>query len=214
VYQDTKEVGHFRHLLGRRLAKEHMVKDAAVVPVPDSGRYAASGYASESGLPLRELLVRNPYIPRTFQIAGQANREDLVRLKFTVMQSLLHEYRKFVIVDDSLVRSTTLRSLITMVRDAAKDTHVEPRSIEVHVRIASPPIIGCCYYGIDTPEKSELVAAHYSVEQIAEAIGADSLAYLSKDGLDDVARHFGDPADYCHACFTGVYPTPYLERTR
>ena len=214
VYSDEKEVGHFRHLLGRRLAQEHPVKNAAVVPVPDSGRYAASGYASESGEPLRELLVRNPYIPRTFQIAGQANREDLVRLKFTVMQSLLHEYRKFVIVDDSLVRSTTLRSLIGMVRDAARETHVDPRSIEVHVRIASPPIVGCCYYGIDTPERAELVAAHHPVEEIARHIGADSLAYISKEGLDEVARHFADPADFCHACFTASYPTAYLERSR
>jgi amidophosphoribosyltransferase len=214
VFGDQKEVGHFRHLLGRRLANEHPVKDAVVVPVPDSGRYAASGYASESGEPLRELLVRNPYIPRTFQIAGQANREDLVRLKFTVMQSLLREYRRFVIVDDSLVRSTTLRSLIGMMREAARDTHVDPRSIEVHVRIASPPIIACCYYGIDTPEKSELVAAHHPVGEIAGMIGADSLAYLSKDGLDAVAREFADPADFCHACFTGDYPTAYLERSR
>jgi len=214
VYGDTKEVGHFRHLLGRRLASEHPVEDAAVVPVPDSGRYAASGYASESGLPLRELLVRNPYIPRTFQIAGQSNREDLVRLKFTVMHSLLRQYRKFVIVDDSLVRSTTLRSLITMVRDAATDADVDPHSIEVHVRIASPPIIGCCYYGIDTPEKAELVAAHHSIEEIADAIGATSLAYLSPLGLDAVAHEFGEPGDFCHACFTGNYPTEYLVRTR
>ena len=105
-----------------------------------------------------------------------------MRLKFTVMQSLLRQYRRFVIVDDSLVRSTTLRSLIGMVRDAAKDAGVDPRSVEVHVRIASPPIIACCYYGIDTPEKTELVAAHQSVDEIARHIGADSLAYLSHDG--------------------------------
>ena len=214
VFTDRKEVGHFRHLLGRRLASEHPVKDAVVVPVPDSGRYAASGYAGESGLPLRELLLRNPYIPRTFQIAGQANREDLVRLKFTVMQSLLRQYRKFVIVDDSLVRSTTLRSLIGMVRDAARDAGVDPATIEVHVRIASPPIVGCCYYGIDTPEKAELVAAHQSIEEIAKHVGASSLAYLSHEGLDAVASEFGEPGDFCHACFTGTYPTPILVRSR
>ena len=214
VFTDDKEVGHFRHLLGRRLATEHPVHDAAVVPVPDSGRYAASGYASQTGLPLRELLVRNPYIPRTFQIAGQANRQDLVRLKFTVMQSLLREYRRFVIVDDSLVRSTTLHSLIAMVRDAAREAGVDPRSIEVHVRIASPPIIGCCYYGIDTPEKKELMAAHHSLDEIATVIDADSLAYVSMAGLDSVAEEFGSPVDFCHACFTGVYPTDYLVRTR
>jgi amidophosphoribosyltransferase len=214
VFADDKEVGHFRHLLGRRLATEHPVSDAVVVPVPDSGRYAASGYASQTGLPLRELLVRNPYIPRTFQIAGQANREDLVRLKFTVMQSLLRQYRRFVIVDDSLVRSTTLRSLIAMMRGAAEEAGVEPRSLEVHVRIASPPIVGCCYYGIDTPEKSELAAANQSIDEITRSIDADSLAYVSMAGLDAVAQEFAPPADFCHACFTGVYPTPYLVRSR
>lgn len=214
VFSDDKQVGHFRYLLGRQLAKEHPVKDAVVVPVPDSGRYAAVGYASESGLPLRELLVRNPYIPRTFQIAGQANREDLVRLKFTVMQSLLQEYRRFVIVDDSLVRSTTLKILIEMIRDAAEPAGIDPGSIEVHVRIASPPIIGCCYYGIDTPEMKELAAANHSIAEIAHGIGANSLDYLALSGLDAVAESFGRPADFCHACFTGAYPTPYQARSR
>ena len=214
VFGDEKQVGHFRYLLGRQLAREHPVADAVVVPVPDSGRYAAVGYASESGLPLRELLVRNPYIPRTFQIAGQANREDLVRLKFTVMQSLLQEYRRFVVVDDSLVRSTTLRILIEMIRDAAGPAGVDPDSVEVHVRIASPPIIGCCYYGIDTPEMKELAAANHSVAEIAEAIGATSLDYLPLSGLDRVAESFGRPADFCHACFTAHYPTPIQSRAR
>ena len=215
VFGDDKQVGHFRYLLGRQLAKEDPVKDdAVVVPVPDSGRYAASGYAAESGLPLREMLVRNPYIPRTFQIAGQANREDLVRLKFTVMQSLLQEYRRFVVVDDSLVRSTTLRILIEMIHDAAKPAGVDPNSIEVHVRIASPPIVACCYYGIDTPEMKELVAAHQPVADIAAGIGAASLDYLSLAGLDTVAEAFGRPSDFCHACFTARYPTPFLVRSR
>jgi amidophosphoribosyltransferase len=214
VFADTKEVGHFRYLLGSQLADEHPTPDAAVVPVPDSGRYAASGYAGRSGLPLRELLVRNPYIPRTFQIAGQANREDLVRLKFTVMHTLLRQYRRFVIVDDSLVRSTTLRILIAMIRDAAGEAGIDPRAVEVHVRIASPPIIGCCYYGIDTPEKKELAAANVTVDEIARSIDADSLAYLSLAGLDAVAAEFASPEQFCHACFTGRYPTEYLPRTR
>jgi amidophosphoribosyltransferase len=207
-------VGHFRYLLGRRLAAEHPVEDAAVVAVPDSGRYAAVGYASESELPLRELLVRNPYIPRTFQIAGQANREDLVRLKFTVMQQLLQQYRRFLLVDDSLVRSTTLRILIAMIRDAGEAVGLKRGDVEVHVRVASPPIIGCCYYGIDTPEMDELAAANQSINEIAKGIDADTLEYLSLEGLDQVAREFGDPADFCHACFTGRYPTPYLSRSR
>ncbi len=214
VFDDRKEVGHFRYMLGQQLAREHALQDAVVVPVPDSGRYAAVGYASESGLPLRELLVRNPYIPRTFQIAGQANREDLVRLKFTVMQSLMQEYRRFVVVDDSLVRSTTLRILIEMIRDAAVTAGIDPATVEVHVRIASPPIVGCCYYGIDTPEMKELAAAHQSVAEIGAAIGASSLDYLSLDGLDAVAAAFGKPADFCHACFTGNYPTAYQPRYR
>jgi amidophosphoribosyltransferase len=214
VFADEKEVGHFRFLLGRRLATERTIADAAVVPVPDSGRFAAVGYASESGLPLRELLVRNPYIPRTFQIAGQANREDLVRLKFTVMHQLLREYRRFVLVDDSLVRSTTLRILIAMIRDAAEETGLSRRDVEVHVRVASPPIIGCCYYGIDTPEMDELAAANQSIQEIAKGIDADSLEYLSLDGLDAVARDFEDPKNFCHACFTGRYPTQFLPRSR
>ena len=214
VFGDDKEVGHFRFLLGRRLASERPMKDAAVVAVPDSGRYAAVGYASESGLPLRELLVRNPYIPRTFQIAGQANREDLVRLKFTVMQQLLQQYRRFLLVDDSLVRSTTLRILIAMIRDAGEAAGLQRKDVEVHVRVASPPIIGCCYYGIDTPEMDELAAANQSIQEIAKNIDADSLEYLSLEGLDQVAREFGNPNDFCHACFTGRYPTPYLSRSR
>jgi amidophosphoribosyltransferase len=214
VFADDKQVGHFRYMLGRQLAKDHPVTDAAVVPVPDSGRYAAVGYATESGLPLRELLVRNPYIPRTFQIAGQANREDLVRLKFTVMQSLMQEYRRFIIVDDSLVRSTTLKILIEMIRDAGERAGVNADEIEIHVRIASPPIIACCYYGIDTPEMKELAAANQKIGEIARAIGASSLDYLTREGLDTVAASFGKPEDFCHACFTGEYPTPYQSRSR
>jgi len=214
VFGDDKEVGYFRHLLGRQLAIEHPVPDAAVVPVPDSGRYSANGYASHLGEPVRELLVRNPYIPRTFQIAGQANREDLVRLKFTVMQSLLRQHRRFVIIDDSLVRSTTLRILIRMIRDAAEEAGLDPRAVEVHVRIASPPIIGCCYYGIDTPEKKELAAATQSLDEITRTIDATSLAYLSLEGLDTVAAEFAPASEFCHACFTGKYPTEYLVRSR
>jgi amidophosphoribosyltransferase len=214
VYEDTKEIGGFRVELGRRLAQEHPVEDAAVVPVPDSGRFASIGYANAAGAPLRELFIRNPYIPRTFQIAGQVNREDLVRLKFTVMTSLLQEYRKFVIVDDSIVRSTTMRILISMIRDAAERAGINPREIEIHIRLASPPILGCCYYGIDTPVLDELAAAGHSIKEICEMVDADSLAYLSIEGLDSVAAAFDDPANFCHACFTGEYPTKYLTRQR
>lgn len=214
VFENDRDVGHFRYQLGRRLANEQPVDDAAVVPVPDSGRFAAVGYASEKGLPLRELFIRNPYIPRTFQIAGQANREDLVRLKFTVMRSLLEQYRRFVIVDDSLVRSTTMKILIAMIKEAAERGGVDPRTIEIHIRLASPPIKACCYYGIDTPVMQELAAAQHSIRQITKMVDATSLAYLSLEGLDEVAREFDDPMNFCHACFTGDYPTEYQARTR
>lgn len=214
VFENDKDVGYFRYQLGRRLAIEQPVRDAAVVPVPDSGRFAAVGYATESGLALRDLFVRNPYIPRTFQIAGQSNREDLVRIKFTVMQSLLEEYRRFVIVDDSLVRSTTMRILIAMIREGAERIGVDPRGIEINIRLASPPIKGCCYYGIDTPVMDELAAARHAIEDIAEMVDADSLSYLSLEGLDEVAREFDRPDNFCHACFTRNYPTEYQERKR
>ncbi len=214
VFVDDKEVGSFRNLLGKRLAQEQPVKDAVVVPVPDSGRFAAVGYATEMGAPLRELLIRNPYIPRTFHLAGQSTREDLVRLKVTVMHSLLEKYRRVVIVDDSLVRSTTLRILVAMIREAASAASIDPAEVEIHVRIASPPIIGCCYYGIDTPEKKELAAANHSTEEIRGMIGATSLAYMSLEGLDVVASDYDKPSNFCHACFTGDYPTDYLPRTR
>jgi amidophosphoribosyltransferase len=130
------------------------------------------------------------------------------------MHSLLRQYRRFVLVDDSLVRSTTLRILIAMIRDTAEEAGVARGEIEVHVRVASPPIIGCCYYGIDTPEMDELAAANQTIQEIAKGIDADTLEYLSVDGLDAVAKEFGNPKDFCHACFTGQYPTEYLPRTR
>jgi amidophosphoribosyltransferase len=130
------------------------------------------------------------------------------------MHSLLRQYRRFVLVDDSLVRSTTLRILIAMIRATAEEAGIRRPEIEVHVRVASPPIIGCCYYGIDTPEMDELAAANQSIQEIAKGIDADSLEYLSLDGLDAVAREFGKPDDFCHACFTGRYPTPFLPRSR
>jgi amidophosphoribosyltransferase len=214
VFDTGQDVGRFRYRLGKQLAREHPVDDAAVVPVPDSGRFAAVGYAAQMNLPLRELFIRNPYIPRTFQIAGQSNREDLVRLKFTVMTSLFEGYTRIVIVDDSLVRSTTQRILITMIRDAAAKVGIDPGDIEVHIRLASPPIKGCCYYGIDTPVLDELAAARHTPEEIAETVGAASVKYISMEGLDAVASEFDDPASFCHACFTAEYPTPYQERVR
>jgi amidophosphoribosyltransferase len=214
VFENSAEIGDFRYRLGTRLAQEQPVEDAAVVPVPDSGRFCAVGYATEMSLPLRDLFIRNPYIPRTFQIAGQANREDLVRLKFTVMLSLLGRHRRFVIIDDSLVRSTTMRILVTMIKEAAEKHGLNSRDVEIHIRLASPPIKGCCYYGIDTPVMNELAAANQSIDKIAKTIGATSLAYLSLEGLDAVAGEFDRPSNFCHACFTREYPTEYQERKR
>jgi amidophosphoribosyltransferase len=212
VFETHKEVGSFRHKLGKRLAIEWPVEKAIVIPVPDSGRFASVGYANQAGLPQKELLVRNSYIPRTFQIAGQENREDLVRRKFKVMRSLLKKYRKFVLVDDSLVRSTTMRIIIAMLLETVKAMKIDPDKVEVHVRIASPPIRACCYYGIDTPELQQLAAANHDIEEIRAYIGATSLQYLSMDGLDSVANAFGGADGFCHACFTGEYPTDFQSR--
>jgi len=112
------------------------------------------------------------------------------------------------------VRSTTMRILIEMFLQAALGAGLKREDLQIHVRIASPPIVGCCYYGIDTPELDELAASRHSVKEIEKMIGADSLAYLSLPGLDSVAKQFDDPKNFCHACFTGVYPTPYLSRSK
>jgi amidophosphoribosyltransferase len=119
-----------------------------------------------------------------------------------------------VIIDDSLVRSTTMRILIAMIRETAGRSGVDPRDVEIHIRLASPPIKGCCYYGIDTPESKELAAATQSVDEIAKTIDANSVGYLSLEGLDAVASRFDDPANFCHACFTAEYPTEFQIRKR
>jgi amidophosphoribosyltransferase len=185
-----------RLLLGRQLAREQPADADIVVPVPDSGMGAALGYAQESGLSFEWGLIRNHYVGRTFIQPQQAVRSLGVRIKLNPVPSVLRG-RRVVLVDDSIVRGTTSRKIVKMVRDAG--------AREVHVRISSPPTISPCYYGIDTPSRDELIAANKPLRAIEEFIGADSLGYVSHQGL---LKSVDDPGDerHCSACFTARYP--------
>ena len=169
-----RAVQESREELGRQLAREAPAEADMVVPVPDSGVTAAMGYAAESGIPLRFGLIRNHYVGRTFIEPQQSVRDFGVKLKLNPVRSLL-EGKRVVLIDDSIVRGTTSRKIVRMVRSAGAK--------EVHMRISCPPTISPCFYGVDTPSKKELIAANKSVEEIREFIGADSLAYLSLAGL-------------------------------
>lgn len=194
-----------RRQLGRRLAQESGVEADVVIPVPDSGQAAAIGYAEESGLPYEIGLVRSHYMGRTFIEPSQAIRHFGVKLKLSPVRGVL-EGRRVVVVDDSLVRGTTSRKIVEMIRAAG--------AREVHMRISSPPISHPCYYGIDTPSEAELIASNHDVDGIARLIGCDTLAYLSREGL--LAAAGGAEAGFCDACFTGDYaiPTPAEPRVR
>ena len=190
-------VDHTRRALGRRLAQEQPAAGADVVfAVPDSSNAAALGYAETAGLPFEFALIRNHSIGRTFIQPTQAGRDAKVKVKYNAVRELI-EGRKVVMVDDSIVRGTTTRGLVQMVRNAG--------AREVHMRVSSPPITGPCYYGIDTPKKAELIAANHPVDEIGRLLGVDSLGYLSLDGM--LAAAPGGPDGYCHACFSGDYPT-------
>ncbi|MFZ0820554.1 MAG: amidophosphoribosyltransferase [Candidatus Acidiferrales bacterium] len=224
-----RSVHQSRETLGRLLARENPVPADVIVPVPDSGVPAAIGYALESGVPFRMGLIRNHYIGRTFIQPAQSIRDFGVKLKLNPVRGLL-EGKRVVLVDDSIVRGTTSRKIVRMVRDAGAS--------EVHVRISSPPTISPCYYGIDTPTHAELIASSDSklrprisaaanipgdggapanpsaayaqtVQEICQFLGADSLAYLSLESLraavDDSQTRF------CTSCFTGIYPTPPVQ---
>lgn len=196
-----RSVERVRRALGRELAREHPVPDAdCVFSVPDSSNAMALGYAEESGAKLEHGLIRNHYVGRTFISPLQADRTEKVRIKFNPVQDVLNG-KKVVVVDDSLVRGTTSRALIRMIRQAG--------AREVHFRVASPPITGSCYYGIDTPRTEELIASSHTVDQIRDHLGVDSLGYLSLEGMLRAAG--GESADFCHACFSGQYPTPLPE---
>jgi amidophosphoribosyltransferase len=189
-----------REMLGRLLAREHPVEADLVVPVPDSGVPAATGFAEESGIPLKIALIRNHYVGRTFLEPSQAIRDFGVKLKLNPVRSLL-EGKRIVLVDDSIVRGTTSRKIVRIVREAG--------AREVHMRISCPPTISPCFYGIDTPTKKELIAATHTVEEICSYLGADTLGYLSLEGM---RRAVGDSqGQFCLACYTANYPTAVQE---
>src|ERR1700683_4204906 len=190
-----------REELGRQLAREAPVEADLVVPVPDSGVTAAVGYAAESGIPFRFGLIRNHYVGRTFIEPSQSVRDFGVKLKLNPVQSLL-KGKRVVLIDDSIVRGTTSRKIVRMIRNAGAK--------EVHMRISCPPTISPCYYGVDTPSKNQLIAANKSVDEIREYIRADSLAYLSLEGLKKACGE-GDKISYCSACYTGTYPTNIVD---
>jgi amidophosphoribosyltransferase len=191
-------VDRARRALGRRLAQDCPAPGAELVfSVPDSSNSAAIGFAEESGLPYELALIRNHYVGRTFIQPTQATRDAKVRLKYNAVREVL-EGKRVVMVDDSIVRGTTTRGLVTLVRAAG--------AREVHMRVSSAPVTGPCYYGIDTPSREELIAANNNLEEIRASLGVDSLGYLTIDGmLESVPT---GPEGFCHACFSGDYPTP------
>ncbi len=190
-------VSQARLRMGARLAREAPAAADIVVPVPDSGLFAAMGYTRESGLPLEFGLIRNHYVGRTFIEPRQAIRHFGVKVKLNPIRELIAG-KRVVLVDDSIVRGTTSRKIVRLVRDAG--------AAEVHVRISAPPTAWPCHYGIDTPTRGELIASGHSVEEIRRYIEADSLAYLSLDGL--LASVTGPRDSYCTACWTGDYRVP------
>ncbi len=190
-----------RDQMGRQLARESGVPADVVVPVPDSGVTAALGYAEEAGIPFRFGLIRNHYVGRTFIEPEQRVRDFGVRLKLNPVHNLL-EGKRVILIDDSIIRGTTSRKIVRMVRGAG--------ATEVHLRISCPPTISPCFYGVDTPSKKELIAANNSIEEIRHYIEADSLAYLSLDGLLQCVRDENN-VGYCTACYTGNYPTQWVD---
>jgi amidophosphoribosyltransferase len=190
-------VDRARRALGRRLAREHPAPGADFVfSVPDSSNSAALGFAEESGLPIELALIRNHYVGRTFIQPTQAGRDAKVKVKYNAVREIL-DGKSVVMVDDSIVRGTTTRGLVALVRAAG--------AREVHMRVSSPPITGPCYYGIDTPDREQLIAANNSLPEIARRIGVDSLGYISLEGMLGAVPN--GPDGFCHACFSGQYPT-------
>ncbi len=188
-----------RKKLGERLAFEHPVEADIVIPVPDSGVPAAIGYAAASGIPFDKGIVRNHYVGRTFIEPKDAIRHFGVKVKLNPIKEILSG-KRVVVIDDSIVRGTTSRKIVKMIRDAGAK--------EIHMRISSPPTICPCYYGIDTPRREELIAATQTVEEINDFITSDSLGYLSVEGLYEAVKQAG--LSFCDACFTGRYPVDVL----
>jgi amidophosphoribosyltransferase len=197
-YVFGRSVNEVRTELGRVLAREQPVGADVVVPVPDSGVCAAMGYAEASGVPLRMGLIRNHYVGRTFIQPQQSIRHFGVKVKLNPVRSIL-DGKRVVLVDDSIVRGTTSRKIVGMVRAAGAS--------EVHVRISCPPTVSPCFYGVDTPRRNELIAATHTLDEIRDFIEADSVQYLSLGGLLSAVR--GASASYCTSCYTGVYPVPF-----
>lgn len=192
---DTRPVYPVRTKIGERLAKESPVQADVVIPVPDSGRTHALGYAAGSGIPFAEGLMKNRYVHRTFIMPEQSARDVGVRMKLNPVEAVV-KGKRIVLVDDSIVRGTTMKRIVHMLRDAG--------ATEVHVRIGSPPITSPCYLGIDMNTRTQLVAANHDVQEIGALIGADTLAYISLEGLQGAIGH--DPRNLCTGCLTGQYP--------
>jgi amidophosphoribosyltransferase len=197
-YVFGESVNEVRTQLGRTLAREAGVDADVVVPIPDSGVCAAIGYAEAAGIPMRMGLIRNHYVGRTFIEPQQSIRHFGVRVKLNPVRSIL-EGRRVVLIDDSIVRGTTSRKIVRMVRGAG--------AREVHMRISCPPTVSPCFYGVDTPRRSELIAATHTLEEIRKYLDADSVAYLSLDGLTNAVRE--GKSKYCTSCYTGVYPVAF-----
>lgn len=194
VYNSRKNFGE--QLAIEDLKNQKQIKADVVIPVPDSGVPAAIGYSQKSGIPFEFGIIRNHYIGRTFIQPGQSIRDVGVKIKLNPQPSIL-KGKSVIVIDDSLVRGTTSQKIISLIRQAGAK--------EVHLRIASPPTTGPCYYGVDTPQKSELIASHQSSEDIRKHIGADSLSYLSEEGMWTAVK--AGPESFCAACFNGDYPT-------
>ncbi|MDT8342124.1 MAG: amidophosphoribosyltransferase [Longimicrobiales bacterium] len=195
-------VDRARRAFGRQLAREHPVEADCVIAVPDSANSAALGFAEESGVPFELGLLRNHYVGRTFIKPSQADRDFGARMKYNPVREVI-DGKRVVVVDDSLVRGTTSRSLARFFHDAG--------ATEVHFRIASPPVRFPCFYGIDMPSREELVGSSHSVEEIREALGVDSLGYLSREGMEGAVAEAGP---FCDACFSGDYPAPLVDVDR
>ncbi len=196
---EGKSVDRARRAFGRRLAQEHPAEADCVIAVPDSANSAALGFSEESGIPFELGLLRNHYVGRTFIQPSQADRDFGARMKYNPVREVL-EGKRVVVVDDSLVRGTTSKSLVRMLRQAGAS--------EVHLRIGSPPVKSPCFYGIDMPTKGELIGARLEVDEISEQLGVDSLGYLSLEGMQDAVS---DGKPYCTACFSGDYPAPLVD---
>ena len=192
-----ESVQNVRVKLGRQLAREHPVEADLVMPIPDSGNFAALGYSLESKIPFTLGMIRNHYVGRTFIQPAQEIRDLKIRVKFNPIKEII-EGKRLVIVDDSIVRGNTTRARVKSLREAG--------AAAIHMRVSCPPTKFSCFYGIDFPTKKELIANPLSLEEIRKFIGVESLGYLSQDGL---LKAVGRPADYCTACWSGQYPIPF-----